>query len=87
MNRKVFGWVVVLLASLTAAAAAAIWLIVAGVTLDFGPGAGVPPLAALVLGVSALLAIVSSIALIRAELPPHHSHMRATYISHRTGAA
>ncbi|MBH0022593.1 MULTISPECIES: hypothetical protein [unclassified Salinibacterium] len=85
MNRKVFGWVVVLLASLTAAAAAAVWLIVAGTGLDVA--AGIPPLPTLVLGLSALLAIVSSFALIRAELPPHRSHMRATYISRRTGAA
>ncbi|QAV70855.1 hypothetical protein ESZ53_10625 [Salinibacterium sp. UTAS2018] len=85
MNRKIIGWVVVLLASLTAAAGAAVWLIVAGAGLELA--AGIPPLPTLSLAVSALLAIVSSIVLIRAELPPHRSHMRATYISHRTGAA
>jgi len=85
MNRKIFGWVVVLLTSLTTAAAATVWLIVAGAGLDVA--AGIPPLPALVLGISALLAIIASFALIRAELPPHRSHMRATYISHRAGAA
>ncbi|MGZ0213182.1 MAG: hypothetical protein ACKVI4_11985 [Actinomycetales bacterium] len=85
MNRRIFGWVIVLLASLTAAAAATVWLIVAGTGLDLA--AGIPPLPVVVLGISALMAIVASFALIRAELPPHRSHMRATYISRRAGAA
>jgi len=86
MNRIVLGWVVVLLASVTAASAAAVWLIAAGGGLEVNLALGVPPLPSLLLGASSLLAIVSSIALIRAELPPPRGHMRETYIAHRTGA-
>ncbi|MEV8252446.1 hypothetical protein AB0O95_00625 [Rhodoglobus sp. NPDC076762] len=87
MNRKIFGWVVVLLASLTAAAAAAVWLIVAGSAVELSLTAGPPPLPSVVLGVSLLGAVVASLALIRAEMPPRRSHMRSTYIAHRAGAA
>lgn len=87
MNRKVFGWVVILIASLTATAAAAVWLIVAGIELEFILGSSLPPIPALVFGSSALTAIIASLALVRAEMPPRRSHTRATYISHRAGAA
>ncbi|QYH34723.1 hypothetical protein [Salinibacterium sp. M195] len=82
MNRKVLRWVVVLLASLTVAAAAAVWLIVAGTAPELVLISGLPPLPTLVLGMAALMVVISSLALIRADMPPRRSHTRSTYIAH-----
>lgn len=87
MNKKVLGWAIVLLASLTLAAGAAVWLIVAGVGPELVLVSGLPPLPTLTLGVSALTAVIASLALLRAETPPRRSHTRSTFIAHRPGAA
>ncbi|MGV8911386.1 MAG: hypothetical protein ACOH14_02115 [Rhodoglobus sp.] len=87
MNRKVLGWVVVLLASLTTAAAAAVWLIVAGAAPGLILAVGLPSLPTLALGASALMAMIACIALLRDERAPRRTHTRATFIARRPGPA
>lgn len=80
MNKVVLTWIVVLLASLTAAAAAAVWLIVAGVQHDVNSSAGFSPAPWIVFAVCASAAVTASLTLLRTSMTADGSLARESFI-------
>ncbi|EAR26296.1 hypothetical protein A20C1_10454 [marine actinobacterium PHSC20C1] len=65
MNKKVLGWIVVLLVSLLTAAGAAVWLIVVGLEADLNSGGDLSLSSWLYLALSASAAVGASLVLLR----------------------
>jgi len=87
MNKKVLSWVIVLLASLVAAAVAAVWLIVAGVEADLNPAGSYSPAPWIALALPSALAAAASLVLLRTGMTADGSLARQSFVPRHPGAA